>query len=347
MPHRGRSSRLSPGVAGGSRVLGGKGRALPAPAPLSCTRARRTERATGRQHRRLRRRWSWRGRRGQVSAVATVLGLLLVVTLIANYLSTQLPGQMRVNDANHVLTVENQVLRFAAVLRAASAARAVGAVLTQPVSLGSAGEPPMAPPDGASIGPGGPKDTLTYSYTVVSSGSHLSGGSSAGPGAALVTDLRNTYIPRAVVAFDQGAVVFAQPNGLPVMLLGPSITYWPNGTLVVWVPEFYGAFGTEAGVGTAEISARLTSVQNVYFPKGGYSLSGATSIIVTTPYASAWLTALNGVNSTVAGHAVCIPRGSVVCTGPFAFNGPSGTVYINVTAKALALQVAQFTIGLS
>jgi len=100
------------------------------------------------------RKWRLRGRRGQVSAVATILGLLLVVTFIANYLTATLPGQMSINDLNHVVQVENQVGRLSALLQAAAADNAVGAQLTQPVTLGSAGEPPFASADPGSIGPG-------------------------------------------------------------------------------------------------------------------------------------------------------------------------------------------------
>ena len=99
------------------------------------------------------RQWRLRGRRGQVSAVATILGLLLVVTYIANYLTTTLPQQMSTNDLNHVVEVENQVGRLQALLEAATTADATGAQFTQPITLGGAGQPPFASADAATIGP--------------------------------------------------------------------------------------------------------------------------------------------------------------------------------------------------
>jgi len=99
------------------------------------------------------RKWRLRGRRGQVSAVATILGLLLVVTFLANYLTTTLPQQMSINDLNHVVQVENQVGRLSALLEAASAADAVGAQFTQPITLGSAGTPPFASADPGTLRP--------------------------------------------------------------------------------------------------------------------------------------------------------------------------------------------------
>jgi len=89
-----------------------------------------------------------------------------VVTLIANYLTTQLPNQMAINDANHVLTVEDQLGRLAASLEAASVANAIERVVSQPVSLGTQGAPPFAAPDGSSIGPGTVGSGITESYTV-------------------------------------------------------------------------------------------------------------------------------------------------------------------------------------
>jgi len=505
--------------------------------------------------------------------------------MLANYLSTQLPAQMAVNDGNRVLEVENQVARLAASLQAAAGSYAVGRVLTQPVSLGSVGAPPFGAADGGSIGPGAQGSELTDSFTVVGqssyappavgpaggatyktcstqtttslvcstsslvvwnfsstsstsysittsggpydinisassstiaftasssapvyvlvvgnndtltftisgtsdllhivvignndqvtfaagswssstvsvrfvgnydalstgaqslSGSNLiasfygsydtaslgtisatsssvkayfngfapktpsatcpvdnlaastdvvynngtqSGGtysvtyndtsvssgtapplpwtgtfaeptqfacpyyttvtipqkSSGSAGASLVVLLRNTYTPRAEVAFDQGAVLYAQPSGVPLMLVNPSISY-QGGTLSLWVPEFQGKVGTEAGVGTAELSVRLVSLLNVDLPASGFSLSGTTSIAVKTPFAAAWTSYLSG--TSLASHTACVPASSTACTGPFAFNGPLGTVYVNVTATALAIQIATFSVTL-
>jgi hypothetical protein len=103
--------------------------------------------------RRQPRKWRLRGRRGQVAAVATILGLLIVVVFVANYLTTTLPGQMAVNDLNHVIQVENQVGRFQALLLSTSAADAVGAEVTTPITLGSVGQPPFATADTGTIGP--------------------------------------------------------------------------------------------------------------------------------------------------------------------------------------------------
>jgi hypothetical protein len=523
-----------------------------------------------------------------VSAVATMLGLLLVVTMLANYLATQLPAEMQVNDANHALLVENQVSRLASLLAAAANAGAVGAVLTQPVSLGSLGDPPFAAADGASIGPGvqgsglstsftvtgaasyapptvgaaggttkgatcssststtltctdsssakvvwnftsgtptgfsvttsggpyyintsasnstiavtasasltlyllvvGSNDTVTLTLTAstntihivlignhdtvsfaagsitsstvlvygvgsndtlqtssltatsskvvatffgsydgvslgtttatnsyfnaylngfvpstpssscpvgnlayttdsVSVGTHSGGtynvtyndttvttGSAPSPwaatfgtpsiscpfyavvsipqrssgsvGASFVVELKNTYTPDQFVSFDQGAVVYAQPSGEPLMLVDPSVNY-AGGALSLWVPEFLGSVGTQVGTGIAELSVHLVSILNVSLPLSGFSLSGTTSIVVRSPYAAAWYSYLNGPASPVAGNVVCIPKTSSVCVGPFEPTGALGTVYLNLTATALAVEFATYSVSLS
>jgi hypothetical protein len=542
-----------------------------------------------------RRRWRRRGRRGQVAAVATLLSLLLIVTMIASYLSTQLPAQMQVNDANHVIVVENQVSRFAASLEAAAAAGAIGGVVTQPISLGSAGEPPFSPADGASIGPGvhgaemtaafvasggltyappqagpaggsagpcathtattltctaskpvvwnfssasatafsvtvtggpfyvnasasgstfavtatstsllgllvvGNNDTLTVTITgtasdlrlivlgnndqvafaagtwtsahvnvlligtsdsvslgtttmsssqltvsaygssdsvalgtttltssgvsvyfngftpaapttecpdgnlasstdsVSSSGAHTGGtytvtyndttvssgsappspwtatfatppqsycpfvGPSTVPvastgtiGASFVVHLKNTYIPMANVVFDQGAVVFAQSNGAPLMLAGPGVND-TNRLLTLWVPQFVGPLGTTAGTGTSVLSARIVSVSTFALPGNGYVLKTGSTIYlnVTTPYAAAWTPYLWGyVNNTLlegSGTTVsCTAAVPSACQGPFSFNGPVGTVSLAIPAAAVtAVQLTVATYALS
>ena len=110
---------------------------IPRRVPENPSRAR--DRTPGR----IPRRWRRRGRRAQVAPVATILGLLLVVTFIANYIATTLPSQMSANDTNHEVQVENQLGQFVALLQAYSSANAVGAQVTLPVSLGSVGAPPF------------------------------------------------------------------------------------------------------------------------------------------------------------------------------------------------------------
>jgi hypothetical protein len=127
------------------------------------------------------RRWRRRGRRGQVAAVATILGLLLVVTFIANYLSTSLPNQMSINDLNHDLQVENQLGRFQALLHDLSVQGDIGAQVTQPVTLGSQGLPPFADADSGSIGPlNGSNYSLSYQLTGPSAFEPPSTGTSGG-----------------------------------------------------------------------------------------------------------------------------------------------------------------------
>jgi len=148
------------------------------------------------------------------------------------------------------------------------------------------------------------------------------------------------------VAFDQGAVIYAQPSGVPLMLVAPSISYSTGtGVLSLWVPEFTGSVGTEVGVGTAELGLRLVSLLNDSLPSRGFSLSGTTSIMVRTPFAAAWTSYLDG--TSLASDTVCVPATSVACTGPFGFNGPLGTVYVNLTARALSVQLATFALTLN
>jgi hypothetical protein len=124
------------------------------------------------------RKWRLRGRRGQVAAVATILGLLLVVTFLANYLTATLPGQMSVNDLEHNVQVENQVGGLQALIAAAASQNAVGAQLSQPITLGSAGQPPFAGPDSGAIGPGNLSGGLNLTFTASNESAPVSVGPS-------------------------------------------------------------------------------------------------------------------------------------------------------------------------
>ncbi len=110
------------------------------------------------------RHWRRRSRRAQVSAVATIFGLMLVVTFIANYLATTLPNQMQVNELNHEIQVENQLGHFRALLQGISGAGTPGAPVLQPITLGSVGVPPFGPPDGGVVSsiPGEPPAKASF-----------------------------------------------------------------------------------------------------------------------------------------------------------------------------------------
>ena len=295
-----------------------------------------------------RRAWRRRGRRGQVAAVATILGLLLFVTMLANYLATQLPAQMRLNDANHALAVENQLARFGATLEAVALADVIGGVVSQPISLGSLGAPPFASADGASVGPGDTGTGFTEAYTVTSAKNVSIPQSTTNlVPATFVVHLRNTYSPPADIAFDQGAVVYGQANGLPLMLVGPAVNY-TGGTLTLWIPQFVGQLGSEVGTGTADISARLTSVASLTLPGNGFSLATGKSVVITitTPYAAAWMDYFD-TQPTLAGLASCAPATSSVCIGPFSFGGALATVTLTVPATGLVLNVATYSLALT
>ncbi|MCI4333576.1 MAG: hypothetical protein L3K01_07660 [Thermoplasmata archaeon] len=84
-----------------------------------------------------------RARKGQVSAVAVILGLLLVVSFIANFIVAQLPGQMAQLETTHILTVENQLARLQATILAEAQNPGTHVALVSPVTLGSGASPPF------------------------------------------------------------------------------------------------------------------------------------------------------------------------------------------------------------
>ncbi len=86
-----------------------------------------------------------------MAAVGTVLGLLLVVTFLANYLVEQLPLQLTTAEFEHNLQVGNQVSRLQATILAQATHAGTGMSLSAPITLGSAAVPPFGPPSAGSI----------------------------------------------------------------------------------------------------------------------------------------------------------------------------------------------------
>ncbi|MCI4357685.1 MAG: hypothetical protein L3J95_04900 [Thermoplasmata archaeon] len=84
-------------------------------------------------------------RRGQVAAVATLFGLLIVVSLIAELALAPLPTAEQNAELQHLLLEENQFGQLQTDLLVEVASPSVHQVLTAPVTLGSSPIPPFGP----------------------------------------------------------------------------------------------------------------------------------------------------------------------------------------------------------
>jgi hypothetical protein len=84
-----------------------------------------------------------RSRKGQVSAVATILALLLIVAFIANFVVGTLPAHMAQVETSHILEVENQLARLQATISAEAMNPGTHVALVSPVTLGSDALPPF------------------------------------------------------------------------------------------------------------------------------------------------------------------------------------------------------------
>lgn len=161
----------------------------------------------------------------------------------------------------------------------------------------------------------------------------------APPSAALVVHLNNVYSTRAEVALDQGAVVYAQPGGLPVFVVPPRISL-SNGVLSVFVPRFSGLIGSESGVGTADVSLRLLNTQEIALPSNHFSLLSGTAVTikVISPYVAAWYAYFHASSSAFAPYVTCTGSNSV-CTALYNPGGPLGTVTLSIPTTGLHLNL--------
>ena len=307
------------------------------------------------------RNWRRRGRRAQVAAVATLLGLLLVVTFIANYLSTQLPDQMQANDLNHEIQVENQVGQYAALLQAVSAAHANGAQITQPISLGSAGVPPFAAPDPAYLSAPANGTWAYINYTLTGTGGTTAITTPIVTGAGLVTHLVNAYTPSSEVALNLGGVVYADLGGIPIFSNPPAISALVNTTsqevtaLSIWMPEFKGTIPGTSGALTATLVSRLISTNEVLASSATHlSVAPGTSVTLTlvSQYAAAWYNYFlaqhwPGVTPTCVA-APPTTSTTLACSSPYFATNNIGKVVVAIPGANLArldVTVALFSIG--
>ncbi|MGP8076895.1 MAG: hypothetical protein ACLP8Y_09280 [Thermoplasmata archaeon] len=168
------------------------------------------------------------------------------------------------------------------------------------------------------------------------------------PRASLVVQLRNTYAPSAEVAFDQGAVVYAQPGSIPIFYVPPPISF-ANGILTLFVPQFAGHLGSEAGVGTADITLRLLSSHSFVVPSNSFGFQNSSNVVITikTPYAAAWAANLVG-NSALAPFVTCAPISCVTIAKTLYYPGHAlDTITLSIPTAGLIfdLLTAQYAIN--
>ncbi|HLY77595.1 MAG TPA: hypothetical protein VKT21_06890 [Thermoplasmata archaeon] len=137
-----------------------------------------------------------------MSAVATVLALMLFVSFLSTFVLGQLDAQMSQKEFQHELQVENQMLRFQdSLLESAAALSANGSTYaSSPITLNSGGVPPFGTPSSGALQP---------DFTVSSL--------SAGLGLANVTP--------APPLWNSGSPCFAGGNGTCSGQNGPAL-YW-------------------------------------------------------------------------------------------------------------------------
>jgi len=296
--------------------------------------------ANRRARRGCRRAWRRRSRRAQVSAVATILGLLLVVTFLANYIATTLPNDMTQNDLQRETLVQNQVSELSILLQAIASHGEVGAQVSQAVALGSAGLPPFANADAGALTAGNLSASLKLNFTLVGPGGIVENlpGSAATPVGSFVVQLRNTYAPPAEVAFEQGAVILAEPGSLPVFTVPPRISF-SNNVLSLFLPRFANAVGSESGTGTADVSLRLLSTGPVSLPTSAYAFQSGSHVTITvvTPYAATWY-AYFKTYTGLSSYLTCTGSNNV-CTALYTASGTLGTVTLSIPTAGLKLNV--------
>lgn len=172
--------------------------------------------------------------------------------------------------------------------------------------------------------------------------------------AGLLAHLMNTYSPVTDIGFDAGAVVYAQPGGIPVVWDGPGISIVRSATLGVtsatlWFPVFLGTNSSEAGRSTTVLSARLLSETSFsLLPGSSYGVANDTNITfsVRTPFAAGWWAYFN--DTYPVSWSGCSGEG---CYGDYTGPGDLGTVTltiptgVNLNYFTVDVATFQFSLG--
>jgi hypothetical protein len=275
-----------------------------------------------------------RARRGQVSAVATVFGLLIVVTFISNFLLLQLPSEEANNEYNHLLQVENQLASLDAVLAAQVVQSGFVYSLTAPVTLGSQGVPPFGPPATSSIYL--QPDDLLANLTVPGLQSNFFSG--------INVQLNNLYTPTANVVLEQGAVILSQMDGTPVMVEPPHFAFSGTAstarTANLTLFSLTGPPIGESGVMTAVVLTQVLSSSTYTIAVPNTATTSDAWLNLTTNYPVAWVTYFVPLDTYV--HTLsCFQYGiPVSCGAP-----PSGPVQVSVQLNVNFVTVTAATVS--
>lgn len=183
-----------------------------------------------------------RARAAQVSAIAVVLGLMLVVTFIANFVLLQLPGQMANLENQHVLLVENQLSQLQATILSEERHAKTFLPVNLAVTLGSQAAPPFGPPVIGTIqADPTPVKTLTR-YTVAEvfpkNISFLNGdpcGGSCHPNTFVVYNQSLTGGDSSLTLNNGGILWNLTGNNTNVTITWKGNTYQPNASVIVVV----------------------------------------------------------------------------------------------------------------
>ncbi len=165
----------------------------------------------------------------------------------------------------------------------------------------------------------------------------------------------NAYAPSGEVAYDAGAVVYAQYGAYPVFVDPPSIALTAAGGLVtaaaVWLPFFSNVVGSVGGVGTETLDVGVLHTQSVVVngssPTFAINPGVPIRIVIQTPYAEGWDAYLNA-RPAFSGLWSCAP--APICTGVYVAGATLGTISITIPATNLQLITvgnAVFSLSLS
>ncbi|HZY69390.1 MAG TPA: hypothetical protein VFF67_00220 [Thermoplasmata archaeon] len=174
---------------------------------------------------------------------------------------------------------------------------------------------------------------FTKAYGTLYTTQHLGG---------LQVQVNDIYLPQAVVAYDDGAVVEGQAGGTTTMVSPPEFEYTltPAGIVAsITLVDLIGNFSAESGRQTAAITTSLATTQTSHLGGSNATLFLTSSYILnlTTQFPAAWSAFFAKIPKIVPGGTSCIPQGSI--PAPYTCLAPPPGVYVTLEVPIVAVSI--------
>lgn len=271
--------------------------------------------------------------RGVASTVGTIMALLVFLTFLSLIVNQYVPVWMKDSEAAHLDTAVGQF----ADLKGAIDFQVLGAIMAQTakqffvpnptatsVTLGVDGVPIFSSPSTGTLraNPDAGPWTVQFAYCIFVNNVCTNTNVWQNASGQVALSVANRYYPTGDVAYENGAVIRAQPDGqviraAPIFAVSPSST---NLSVAFELVNLYGS-GSIAGTSTEIVSSKVFAVNEQTYTR----LTSDLSITHQSAYGLAWFRFFNTTLATglnVAATTYSVSAQTTTVTGKLTATSP-------------------------